>query len=710
MSSKERAFLVPLKQLIGRGLAWSLPILLASITLLCLPAIGHAQAPAQPTGLTPTNTSVTPGTQPTLSWSAANGATSYQIKFGTVNPPPLFAATSETSITLGTIIASNVTYYWQVVAVNSSGSTPSAIASFTGGTAGGLPPAVTVFTPANGTTNVDLNPTLMWGAVTADSYDVYFGTTNPPPPITNTTSTSFTPGTLVANQTYYWTVNPRNVNGATQSGVQVFSTGTTIGNGAPSPVTVVTPVSGTTNVPLNTTLTWQAPAGATSYNVSFGTTNPPPVVLMGTTSLSYPVSLAANTIYYWQVAAVNASGTTSSQVFSFSTGNSVTNSGALRFIPVTPCRVLDTRGNFGVFGGPMMPANSSRDVPITSGSCGIPTTAQAYSLNITAVPPGRLTFLTVWPSGQAQPNVSTLNSFDGRTVANAAIVPAGTNGSISMFASDATHVIIDIDGYFVPANTANSLPFNALTPCRVVDTRSNTLGVLGAPFMTGGSTRTFPLLSSSCGIPVSALAYSLNITVVPRTQLGFLTTWPTGQPQPPVSTLNSTDGATVANAAIVPAGSGGAINIFVSNDTDVIIDVNGYFGQPTGSSAQSNLSLYTLTPCRVVDTRGGFSGFFGPPPFVANSSRTIPMVGSCSVPSTAAAYSLNFTVVPPGPLGFITAWPEGQPQPAASTLNSSLGKVVANAALVPAGQAGAIDIYASNATDLILDINGYFAP
>jgi len=695
----------------GRGLAWPLPILIAGLILLGLPAIGQAQAPAQPTGLTPSGVSVTPGTQPTLSWAPATGATSYQIKFGQTNPPPLFGATSETSITLGTIIQSNMIYYWQVIAVNSSGQTASAIASFTGGTGGGLPAAVTVFSPATGATNVDPNVTLMWGAVAADSYDVYFGTTSPPPPITNTTSTSFTPGTLAANTTYYWQVNSRNSAGATQSAVQTFSTGPTIGNGAPSPVTVVTPVSGQSNVPIGSPLTWQAASGATSYNVSFGTSNPPPLVVSGTTALSYSPSLAANTTYYWQVAAVNASGTTNSSVFFFSTGT-ITNTGALRFIPVTPCRVLDTRGAFGVFGGPMMPANSSRDVPIPSGPCGIPATAQAYSLNVTAVPPGQLTYLTVWPSGQTQPNVSTLNSFDGRIVANAAIVPAGTNGSITMYASNQTHVILDIDGYFVPANTVNSLPFNALTPCRVVDTRSATLGaLLGAPFMSGGTTRSFPLLSSSCGIPSSALAYSLNITVVPRTTLGFLTTWPTGQAQPGSSTLNSSDGAVVANAAIVPAGSGGAINVFVQNDTDVIIDVNGYFGQPTTSSAQSNLSLYTLTPCRVADTRGnGFTGLYGPPPFLANTVRVFPMYGQCSVPSTAQAFSLNFTVLPNGPLNFMTAWPQGQPQPAASTLNSSLGKVVANAALVPSGIGGAISVYSSNATDLVLDINAYFAP
>ena len=61
-----------------------------------------------------------------------------------------------------------------------------------------------------------------------------------------------------------------------------------------------------------------------------------------------------------------------------------------------------------------------------------------------------LQYLTAWPTGSAQPNVSTLNSWDGAVVANAAIVPAGTGGAISVFVASRTHVILDINGYFAP--------------------------------------------------------------------------------------------------------------------------------------------------------------------------------------------------------------------------------------------------------------------
>ena len=94
--------------------------------------------------------------------------------------------------------------------------------------------------------------------------------------------------------------------------------------------------------------------------------------------------------------------------------------------------------------------NTTRNFPIPTSACAIPGAAQAYSLNMTVVPPGPLAYLTTWPAGQFQPTVSTLNSFNGTVVANAAIVPAGTSGSVSVFVSNTTDLIIDVNGYFAP--------------------------------------------------------------------------------------------------------------------------------------------------------------------------------------------------------------------------------------------------------------------
>jgi len=353
-----------------------------------------------------------------------------------------------------------------------------------------------------------------------------------------------------------------------------------------------------------------------------------------------------------------------------------------------------------------MTAGSTRDVPIPASPCGIPLNAAAYSLNVTVVPHGALAFLTLWASGQAQPLVSTLNSFDGRIKANAAIVPAGSNGSVSVYVTNATDVILDIDGYFVAATGSNNLAFYPVAPCRIADTRLPA-GLFGGPSMAGGQTRSFAIPNASCGIPAAAQAYSLNMTVVPAGPLAFLTTWPAGQTQPSVSTLNAFTGTVTANAAIVPAGGGGAISVFVTNTTDLIVDINGYFAAP-GSPGE--LLFYAVTPCRVSDTRNP-AGTFGGPSMAGGQSRDYPITASaCGLPSAARAYSLNATVLPRAALSYLTLWPTGQPQPFVSTLNAFDGSVVANAAIVPAGAGGSISAYVTDLSDLILDVNGYFAP
>ena len=80
------------------------------------------------------------------------------------------------------------------------------------------------------------------------------------------------------------------------------------------------------------------------------------------------------------------------------------------------------------------------------------------------------------------------------------------------------------------ATPAGSLVFVAMTPCRVVDTRTGQgfTGAFGPPSLAGGlPVRTIPIQSSSaCSIPSIAQAYSFNVTVVPQGTLGFLTLYP----------------------------------------------------------------------------------------------------------------------------------------------------------------------------------------
>jgi hypothetical protein len=344
----------------------------------------------------------------------------------------------------------------------------------------------------------------------------------------------------------------------------------------------------------------------------------------------------------------------------------------------------------------MIATNSSRDFVVPNGGCGIPANAQAYSVNVTVVPSGVIGYLEIWPTGQPQPVASLLNS-DGRVKANAAIVPAGSNGAVTVYSSDATHVIIDINGYFVPASNPAALAFYTLAPCRVADTRS--VGS-GGPALTFDEIRVFPV-SNRCGVPTSAQAFSMNVTAVPHGGIGLLTVFPAGQSQPNASTLNT--GATVvANAAIVPAGANGSVAVYSNNPVDVVLDIDGYFAPP----AAGGLSLFNVTPCRVYDSR-----FAGPAPHTPISGTVAIGVASspCAVPAPAQAYVLNATVVPASDLGLLSLYPNGAPAPSASTLNADDLAVTSNMALIPTSN-GMVNALASNPTHLILDVYGYFAP
>jgi len=253
--------------------------------------------------------------------------------------------------------------------------------------------------------------------------------------------------------------------------------------------------------------------------------------------------------------------------------------------------------------------------------------------------------------------------------------------------------------FFVPATDPNALAFYPVAPCRVADTRLPA-APLGGPSLAGGESRNFAIpTAAGCHIPAGARAYSLNFTTVPKGPLGYITVWPTGPPKPVVSTLNAVTGTVTSNAAIVPAGAGGSIDIFASNATDIVIDINGYFAPP----AAGGLSLYNITPCRALDTRQPP----GSQPFTGRLDIPV-AAGPCGVPVAAQAQVLSATVVPAGPLGFLTLWPQGQAQPPVSTLNALDGTITSNLAIVPTDN-GSISAWSSNPSHLILDVYGYFA-
>lgn len=385
-------------------------------------------------------------------------------------------------------------------------------------------------------------------------------------------------------------------------------------------------------------------------------------------------------------------------------------SAGLKFVPMEPCRLMETRseynfqGRSGAFGPPFLNRGETRTLPVPqSNVCSVPTTAKAFVVNVILIPRSAgVDFITLWPAGDSRPTFWTVRSPDGQTVANSAIVQAGASGGISVYASDSTDLVIDINGYFTDNANTPGYSYFPLVPCRVADTRiayRSSPGPFGPPTMNGGERRSFgfPAASQYCQVPVGAKAYAVTITVAPPGPLQFLTAWPTGSSQPNVSTINSPLGRTLANSVIVPASNTGSIDGFVFDRSDVLIDITGYFAPDSGQG----LLYYPITQCRPHNSQ-----------FADEQVKTITLAGSaCSnIPATALAYAANVTSISGGsPMPFLTIFPTGQSRPNVSTLNAFEGQTATNSAIVPSGPGGAIDIFAYRHTQVVLEISGYFA-
>lgn len=214
------------------------------------------------------------------------------------------------------------------------------------------------------------------------------------------------------------------------------------------------------------------------------------------------------------------------------------------------------------------------------------------------------------------------------------------------------------------------LVFVAMTPCRLVDTRqgSGFTGAFGPPSLATSQIRTFPVESSTtCSIPSLAQAYSFNITAVPQAPIDWLTVYAATaglQPAPPnVSTLNSTTGVTVANAAIVEAGTDGygGVDVYTTGNTDLIIDINGYYAPPDGmygnfalgnGSLANNttgiLNTATGNAALAANTVGAANTAVGSGALTANTS------GSGNTAVGDGALSVNTTGVENVALGELT--------------------------------------------------------
>jgi len=476
-------------------------------------------APAAPSLVSPDDEAIIASNSFLLDWNAVAGATQYRVQTSTVSD---FVTTKENVTTIMTdwapiALYGDGTYYWRVQSLDSAGNVlgTSEVRSFEKGT--------------------------------------------PPPP-----------GDL------YNAIAPKRILDS-RSGTQVGPYSTPWGPNTQREVTVA---GGSTTVPadadavtLNVTVTQTT---AVSFLSLWPKGDPKPTVssLNWEPGWTVPNSVTVKVGDDGKINIFNNLG--SANVIVDVVGYYTPSTGA-GFTSMQPTRVLDSRPAFqvGPFNTPWA-AGTSREVTVAGGSTGVPVDAEAVALNVTVTQTTAVSYLSIWPTGQAQPTVSSLNWTSGWTIPNAVTVKVGTGGKINLYNNLGTaHVIVDVVGYFKPGTGAE---FHPQSPSRILDSRpgAGNTGGFNTPW-GAGTARNLTVTSPS--VPADAEAVLMNVTVTQTTATSFLTLWPTGQTQPTASNLNWVAGWTIPNAVTAKVGSSGRVAIYNNlGSTHVIADVAGWYG------------------------------------------------------------------------------------------------------------------------------------
>ncbi|MEM1333471.1 MAG: SpoIID/LytB domain-containing protein, partial [Actinomycetota bacterium] len=209
------------------------------------------------------------------------------------------------------------------------------------------------------------------------------------------------------------------------------------------------------------------------------------------------------------------------------------------FVGIEPQRLVDSRDGTGGVAVPIGPDTPLQvpihglDVVVGGASSTVPADATAAAINLTAVAPEATGFMTVWPCGVPRPLASNVNFRANEVAASGAIAPIGSNGSVCVYSSVRSHVVVDVAGYFPAAGTTPV--FATASPTRLVDTRE-TDERLGADDQIRIPVRGRTLAGVGGGadvvVPSDATAVAINAAIIRVDGGGYATVWPCTDPMP----------------------------------------------------------------------------------------------------------------------------------------------------------------------------------
>jgi hypothetical protein len=317
--------------------------------------------------------------------------------------------------------------------------------------------------------------------------------------------------------------------------------------------------------------------------------------------------------------------------------------------------------------------SGSYDVVVTDGF-GQPLTSAAASLTVNGIPAAPVA------SNNGPICVGQTLQLSASTIASATYSWTGPNG-------------------FASSSQNPSIPSAGLSASGTYSVTATVAGCTSPPAMTNAVVNTSP--SATITAPAAVCASSPgHVASIPDAGIGATYTW---------TIMNGTiTGGAGTRSITFSSGSSGSVTL------DVTVQAGGC---STMSSKMVTIlppgcpgKFFTVTPCRVVDTRDA-AGPWGGPALAGGAERIFTIAGRCAIPSGARAVSLNVTVVQPTTSGYFSLYPGGTPLPLVSALNYAVGQIKANNAITPLSEAGTLAVFCgqgSGTAHLLIDVNGYF--
>ncbi|MEZ5257189.1 MAG: hypothetical protein R2705_09965 [Ilumatobacteraceae bacterium] len=370
-----------------------------------------------------------------------------------------------------------------------------------------------------------------------------------------------------------------------------------------------------------------------------------------------------------------------------STGEWVSTDGGIHRLDQA-VRLVDTRPY-------LLPPGGDRLLGVqVVGRAGIPASASAALVTVTAVDACATNYVTAYPCGAAIPEASMVNLAVHETVANAAIVRLGPTGALCLRSDRPADLLVDVAGWIGP----DGAPLALEAPVRMVDTRFGAQQLLRVVqrAVDAGGTLSIPMGSAVGG----AHTVAINLTAVEPEAAGFLSVspGPCTSDVPSSSNLNVSANRTAAAAAFSALGDDGSLCVYSSTRTDVIVDLAAT-DAVDGSTTVA--LLRPVSPRRLLDTR---------PTGPASTARVHLDLGDpeLGAPPGAVGAVLDIVGTDVQQGGYVTAGPCADgPLAYVSNLNVERGTTVANLATVAANGAGAICLDRSAPMALVIDVEAW---